>query len=265
MRQSILINALGDPRIDGYRQIKERDLVGRRGEFIAEGEVVLRTLIKAAPWRIESVLLTQRQAERLQPLLDGLPDKVARYVAPQALMDQIVGFQIHRGILALGRRGPRLDPDALLAGLGERAMVVVLCGIGNHDNMGGIFRNAAAFGADGVLLDSTCCDPVYRKAIRVSVGASLTTPFAVLEAKGDILALLDRHGFEALAFSPSGTARLRDVRRGNRVAVLLGAEGPGLSAELMARSRTVSIEMASDLDSLNVATTCGIALHHLTT
>jgi tRNA G18 (ribose-2'-O)-methylase SpoU len=180
-------------------------------------------------------------------------------------MDQIVGFQIHRGILALGRRGPRLDPDALLTGLSERAMVVVLCGIANHDNMGGIFRNAAAFGAGGVLLDSTCCDPLYRKAIRVSVGASLTTPFATLDGDADILALLDRHGFEALAFSPSGTARLREVRRGNRVAVLLGAEGPGLSAELMARSRTVGIEMVSDLDSLNVATTCGIALHHLMT
>jgi tRNA G18 (ribose-2'-O)-methylase SpoU len=263
MGDFIPISDLADPRIDGYRQIKERDLVGRRGEFIAEGEVVLRTLIKAAPGRIDSVLLTQRQGERLHPLLDSLPDGVARYVAPQALMDQIVGFQIHRGILALGRRGPKLDPDAVLAGLGERALVVVLCGIGNHDNMGGIFRNAAAFGAGCVLLDSTCCDPLYRKAIRVSVGASLTTPFAGLEVNADILALLDRHGFEALAFSPSGTTQLRDVSREPRMAVLLGAEGPGLSADLLARARTVSVPMASDLDSLNVATTCGIALHHL--
>jgi tRNA G18 (ribose-2'-O)-methylase SpoU len=263
MRQPILIDDLADPRIEGYREIKERDLVGRRGAFIAEGEVVLQTLIKAAPWRIDSVLLTERQAERLQPLLDDLPESVIRYVADQDLMDQIVGFPIHRGILALGRRGTALDADTMLAGLVGPAMVVVLCGISNHDNMGGIFRNAAAFGVGGVLLDWTCCDPLYRKAIRVSVGASLTTPFAKLETEVDILALLDRHGFEALAFSPSGSARLRDVTRPDRVAVLLGAEGPGLSAALMARSRTVSIPMNSDLDSLNVAVTCGIALHHL--
>ncbi len=95
-------------------------------------------------------------------------------------MDAIAGFHIHRGILAFGRRGPVTDPDALLAGLGERAVVVGLYGIANHDNMGGVFRNAAAFGARAVLLDPTCCDPLYRKAIRTSVGASLTTPFAVL-------------------------------------------------------------------------------------
>ena len=263
MPQPIFITDADDPRIEGYRDVRDRDVVGRRGEFIAEGEVVLRTLIKAAPHRLSSVLLTERQAERLAALLDDLPLTVIRYTAAQAVMDQIVGFQIHRGILGLGERAPATDVQALLANLVGPAMIVVLCGISNHDNMGGIFRNAAAFGAAGVLLDSTCCDPLYRKAIRVSVGASLTTPYAKLDAGADILALLDRHGFEALAFSPSGTVKLRDVVRPERVAVILGAEGPGLSAELLARARTVSIPMNSDLDSLNVATTCGIALHHL--
>jgi tRNA G18 (ribose-2'-O)-methylase SpoU len=263
MPATLSVTDPNDPRIEGYRDVRDRDVVGRRGAFIAEGEVVLRTLIKAAPHRLSSVLLTERQAERLAPLLDDLPPTVIRYTAAQAVMDQIVGFQIHRGILGLGGREPATEPDALLADLVGPAMLVVLCGISNHDNMGGIFRNAAAFGVGGVLLDSTCCDPLYRKAIRVSVGASLTTPYAKLETGADILDLLDRHGFEALAFSPSGTMPLRDVSRPERAAVILGTEGPGLSAALMARARTVSIPMNSDLDSLNVAVTCGIALHHL--
>jgi tRNA G18 (ribose-2'-O)-methylase SpoU len=142
-----------------------------------------------------------------------------------------------------------------------RALLLVLFGIANHDNMGGLFRNAAAFGVEAVLLDPTCCDPLYRKAIRVSVGGALTVPFARIP--GDPLALLARHGFEALALSPAGATLLAKVKRPERAAVLLGAEGPGLPAELLARTATVSIPMAGSFDSLNVATTAGIVLHHL--
>ena len=139
----------------------------------------------------------------------------------------------------------------------------MLTGIANHDNMGGIFRNAAAFGASAVLLDTTCCDPLYRKAIRVSVGAALSVPFARMPEGADVLTLLKHHDFEPIALSPRGKLTLLDLAVPERSAVLLGAEGPGLPAGLLASATTVRILMAEGFDSLNVATTSGIVLHHL--
>ena len=140
---------------------------------------------------------------------------------------------------------------------------VIALGIANHDNIGGIVRNAAAFGADAVLLDAGSCDPLYRKAIRVSVGAALIVPFARLAAGDDPVALAARHGFVPVALSPAGATELAALTRPPRVAVLLGAEGPGLPADVLARAETVAIPMAPGFDSLNVATTGGIVLHHL--
>ncbi len=114
------------------------------------------------------------------------------YAASQPVMDAIAGFHIHRGILAVGRKREADDPETLIASLPKRALVVILVGLSNHDNVGAIFRNAAAFGADAVLLDETCCDPLYRKAIRVSVGAALKVPFAVAADAGSIVTLLDQ-------------------------------------------------------------------------
>ena len=252
-----------DPRIAGYRHIRERDLVRRDGRFIAEGEVVLRVLLTAGEHRAESLLIAEKRLGALAPLLDRVPDGVPVHAAGQAVLDAIAGFPLHRGILALGRRAPMPTADDLLAGLGPRALILVLVGIGNHDNVGGIFRNAAAFGADAVILDAGCCDPLYRKAIRVSVGASLIVPFARMECGADILALLAGRGFTALALSPAGTVSLAQLPRPPRAAVLLGSEGPGLPAELLDRAVTVRIPMAAGFDSLNVATAGGIALYHL--
>ncbi len=252
-----------EPRIAAYRDVRERDLVGRDGHFIAEGAVVLRTLLTASRHEAVSLLIADKRLAALAPLLDGLPDAVPVYSASQEVLDAIAGFPLHRGILGLGRRAPVPDADGLLAGLGARATILVLCGIGNHDNVGGIFRNAAAFGADAVILDSGCCDPLYRKAIRVSVGATLMVPFVQLPAGADLLPLLYRQGFEAISLSPAGAVTLAELRRPERAAVLLGSEGPGLPADLLARTRTVRIPMAPGFDSLNVATTSGIVLHHL--
>jgi tRNA G18 (ribose-2'-O)-methylase SpoU len=179
------------------------------------------------------------------------------------VLDSVVGFSIHRGILAIGRRSPEPSADDLLTTVADRAVAVVAIGIGNHDNIGGIFRNAAAFGAQCVILDAGCCDPLYRKSIRVSVGAALTVPFARLPAGTDPIGLLARHGFEPLALSPAGAVPLAGLPRPPRAGVLLGAEGPGLPPGLLERARTVAIPMASGFDSLNVATTSGIVLHHL--
>lgn len=251
-----------DPRVADYLQVRERDLVGREGRFIAEGVVVLEKLIAASRHPLRSVLVAKKRLDALAGLLAGVPAGVPVYAADQAVMDAIVGFPIHRGVLAVGERA---EPSAaaLLEHLPAQALVVGLMGIANHDNMGGLFRNAAAFGVDAVLVGADCCDPLYRKAIRVSVGAALTVPFARLSPGEDLIDLLAARGFEALALSPAGERTLAELAPSPRQAALFGAEGPGLSAALMARTRTVRIPMAAGFDSLNVATTSGIVLHRL--
>ncbi len=252
-----------DPRIAAYREVKERDLVGRQGCFIAEGEVVLRHLLQSPRFETLSVLLAEKRAEKLAPVSRTAKPDAPVYVASQAVIDAIAGFHLHRGVLALGRAVDPPEAGALLAHLPEQALVLALFGIGNHDNMGGLFRNAAAFGAAAVLLGPDCCDPLYRKAIRVSVGAALIVPFARLRPEEDALALLTGQGFETLALSPAGAEPLHAVSAPARAAVLLGAEGPGLPDAVLARCRTVRIPMSSGFDSLNVAVTSGIVLHHL--
>lgn len=252
-----------DPRVEAYRDIRERDLVGRRGLFIAEGETVLRVLAGQDRHRPLSVLIAGKRREKLAPILETLPDDLPVYLAEQPVLDAIAGFELHRGILALAERAPPMAADDLLAGLGPRALVLAAVGIANHDNMGGLFRNAAAFGVDAALLDATCCDPLYRKAIRVSVGGVLKVPFARLAPGEDLIGLLERHGLEPVALSPAGETVLSALRPPPRAALLLGAEGPGLPETMLARCRTVSIPMSGGFDSLNVATTSGIALHQL--
>jgi len=247
-----------------FRHVRERDVAGRTGGFIAEGEVVLRVLARSRLYRTSAVLLAEKRVAKVQPILAAMDASVPIYIAPQAVMDSIAGFEIHRGILAFGERGAMLAAEELLAGLATPTLSLALFGISNHDNMGGLFRNAAAFGVDAVLLDGACCDPLYRKAIRVSVGGVLTVPFARLAAADDPIDLLKRHGFEPLALSPAGGGRLADLAPPGRAAVLLGAEGEGLSPAILARARTIAIPMAGGFDSLNVATTSGIVLHHLT-
>ena len=256
----IPIDQADDPRLELYRSVRERDLVGRDGMFIAEGRVVLEKAIAADPASLVSVLVAAHRLDSLSDVLAGLPITTPVYAAGQAAMDRVVGFPIHRGILAIGRR-PTLDVDTLVARLPERALVVGLVGIANHDNMGGILRNAAAFGVDAVLLDDGCCDPLYRKAIRVSVGAALSVPTARAGDAAALVAILATAGFEIVALSPSGSVELDAFVPGPRTAVLFGAEGPGLPAEVLARVRSVRIAMASGFDSLNVATTSGIVLH----
>ena len=261
MTRQILIDDPADPRLGDYREVRERDLAGRDG-FIAEGQVVLEKLIRGGRHPLRSVLVAEKRLAALAGLLAELPEDVPVYAAGQQVMDTVVGFPIHRGILAVGARRP-LDAEALLSDLPERALVVGLAGIANHDNMGGLFRNAAAFGADAVLLDETCCDPLYRKAIRVSVGAALTTPFAPAGSAEELVRLLTQKGFSVVALSPQGALDLADFERPPRVAALFGAEGPGLPPALLDSVRSVRIPMSRGFDSLNVATASGIVLHHL--
>lgn len=252
-----------DPRIAAYRDIRDRDLAGREGLFVAEGKVVLDVLFTARRFAPLSALILENRLEGMLPVLEKAPRGMPVHVAPAAVMDAIAGFHMHRGVLAVAARGASLGPADLVAALPRRALVVVLVGIANHDNVGAIFRNAAAFGADAVLLDATCCDPLYRKAIRVSVGAALTVPFASGGSGDEMVALMERRGFVPLALSPSGETDIADAGRPARAALLLGSEGEGLPATILARCRTLRIAMAPGFDSLNVATAAAIALHRL--
>ena len=261
----ISIDAPDDPRIAAYRDIRERDLTGREGLFIAEGEVVLRNLVSPASLcRPRSMLLAEKRVAALQPIIAAAPNDMPVYAASQAVLDAVAGFPLHRGILALGEKPAPEEASIVLDRLGEDAVVVAAEGIGNHDNIGGLFRNAAAFGAGAVLLDDRCGDPFYRKSIRVSVGAVLRTPSPrplPLEALVDAL---QAARFEVIALTPSATEPLSALRPGGRRAILLGSEGPGLPRAIIDRCRAVGIAMAGGFDSLNVAATSAIALHQLT-
>lgn len=260
----IRIEDRSDPRIAGFLDIRERDLTGRQGLFVAEGEVVLRTFASpACRCGAVSVLIAENRVESLAEVMAAIPGEPPVHVAPQAVLDSIAGFHLHRGILALGRKPMPLSLEQALGSLAPDAILLAAAGVGNHDNLGGLYRNAAAFGAAAVILDDRCGDPFYRKAIRVSVGAVLRLP-TVVAPVDEMVVGLQAAGVEVLALTPGARETVDRVDRKGRTAILLGSEGPGLSADIIARCRPVAIRMAGDFDSLNVATAGAVALHQLT-
>jgi tRNA G18 (ribose-2'-O)-methylase SpoU len=259
-----------DPRLSDYRDVREADLVKRRAIFIAEGEVVLRALIERGRYPIRSLLIDRRKLGKLAPLLGRLGPEVPVYTAERELLRHVVGFNIHRGILAAGSRRPALSPAECLAEVAgrEQSVVLLLEGLTNHDNVGGAFRNAAALGAAAVLLDPHCADPLYRKAIRVSVGAALQLPFARAASTAELLASLAGAGFTLLGLTPrpdaADLAGLAELPA--RLALAVGTEGSGLSEALLrACHLAVRIDIEPGCDSLNAATAAGIALHAIRT
>lgn len=254
------ISNANDPAIVAYRDVRERDLVRRDGLFIAEGKSVLAVLAAQSRFAIHSVLVLENRLGSITSILDTLPAEVPVYVVNRLVMDEIAGFPMHRGILALAQK-----PDTTVQQSDDQnwRRVVALSSIANHDNMGSIFRNAAAFGVDAVLMDAQCCDPLYRKAIRVSVGGVLKVPYRVFATTHAMLDWLDEHRFETVGLSPTASSNLQTWQPTNKTALLMGAEGPGLAQATLARVRGLSIPMAEGFDSLNVATATGIALAHV--
>jgi len=259
----VSIASADDPRVAAYRDVRERDVVrGRR--FIVEGKVTLGRLVEASRFGVESVLIAEGRVEPLSDMLAKLAGDVPVYVAPQAVMDGIAGFHIHRGVLAMARREREETVEDLIGALPAGPLTVLsLIGLSNHDNVGACFRNAAALGAEAVLLDGESCDPLYRTSIRVSAGTALSLPFARSGDGSGMIAALKAAGIEAWALSPSGGEPLHTLAPPERVAIVLGAEGPGLPADLMASCGRVSIAMAPGIDSLNVATAGAIELSHV--
>ena len=259
------VSSASDPRLAPYLAVKERDLARRDGRFIVEGKVTVARLIENARFPVESLFLAESRVEPMAPLLAKLDPSVPVYTAPQSVMDQAVGFHLHRGVLALARRGAEPACDELVASFAfhDPVTLLALIGLSNHDNVGACFRNAAALGANAVLLDAGSCDPLYRKSIRVSAGTALSLPFARSGDGASIFSALATAQIECWALTPHGGEALHTLKPPPRLALVLGAEGPGLPADLMDRCRRVSIAMSPGVDSLNVATAGAIALGHL--
>jgi tRNA G18 (ribose-2'-O)-methylase SpoU len=256
-----------DPRVADYVLRTDPDLRRQRDQsdgkegafFIAEGALVIQQLLQSR-YRVRSLLLTQRRFEALEADLGRVDAPV--YIATQEIVNAISGFHLHRGALAAAARHP-LPPIAdVVAGA---TLVVVGESLNDHENIGAIFRNAAAFGAGALLFDATCADPLYRRSVRVSMGHVLRIPFTRVPVWPEGLDELRSMGFEIVALTPDAAAEdIRSIPPVARRALLLGAEGPGLSAPALAYAdRRVRIPMASGVDSLNVATAAAVALHEL--
>jgi tRNA G18 (ribose-2'-O)-methylase SpoU len=264
---NIAIIAVGDPhdpRLADYRNIPDPALAEPRGIFIAEGRLVVQRLLSGSRFPTRSVMVTDPALASLRSIVDAHPDTPV-YVVPSTVMDDVAGFNVHRGCLAIGERpAPR---DWLELARAARRLVI-LERIGDPDNVGSVFRNAAAFGVGAVLLDRASADPLYRKAIRTSMGAALRMPFARVHEWPHALRELDRDGVAVIALTPSSSAPcLRTVARAlsdRRIALVLGHEGEGLTrAALDACPLRARIPMAGDTDSVNVATAAAIAMYEL--
>lgn len=259
----VTVFAPDDVRLDEYRNIPDSELVERRGRFVAEGRLVVTRLLAERTLVTRSVMVTETARASLSDVLAPRPE-VPVYVVPQGLMDEIAGFNVHRGCLAIGERPRPARWQDFTSG-----PLVVLERVANADNVGSVFRNAAAFSAGGVLLDPASTDPLYRKAIRTSMGAALIVPFARAQPWPGVLHELRAQGFTLVAMTPSVHApTLRQCAAavaGRRTALVLGHEGDGLSqAALDACDRQARIPMAPGVDSLNVASASAVALYELT-
>jgi tRNA G18 (ribose-2'-O)-methylase SpoU len=261
----IPIDDAADPRLADYRGVGEPALARQAGLFVAEGRLVVERVIASSRFTVESLLVTPAAFAALGRVVTALEPDVPIYVAPLSCFEPLTGFRLHRGCVALVRRPAATSVARIVA---AARLVIALDGVSDADNVGGIFRNAAAFGADAVVLSPTTCDPLYRKAVRTSMAATLNVPFARSDRWPDDLADFRRAGFTVVALSPRADVRLDDFARAipsaARIVLVLGAEGSGVSDGVgQAVDVAVRIPMTSAVDSLNVAVACGIALSRL--
>jgi tRNA G18 (ribose-2'-O)-methylase SpoU len=251
----VRVDASSDPRVAEY--VGLRDGATPASVFMAEGITVLQRLLESR-YPVRSVFVSDRKLARVEPLLAG--HDVPLFVGTEDVLEATVGFNIHRGVIAAASRLPLADPSDLLR---DARRVAVVEGLNDLENLGSIFRNAAAFGIDAVLLDPRTVDPLYRRIVRVSLGHVLHIPFARLEPWPRALDVVRAAGFTTLALTPAPDATpIAELAAAPpaRVAFLLGAEGPGLSpAVLAAADHRVRIPMASTVDSVNVATAAALA------
>ncbi len=251
-----------DPRVADYVGLTDGARRRRHepgtGFFIAEGDQVVRRAA-AAGHPPRSVLVSPSRFADLSPQVAALACPF--YVASYEVLEAVTGFHVHRGILASFGRLPDRPLDEVLDGARR---IVVLEAMNNHTNLGAVFRSVAGLGMDAVLLTRTCADPLYRRSVRVSMGEVFSVPYAFLDDWPGALEDLVARGFRVLALTPADDATpLSEVRLadGDRAALLLGAEGPGLTGDAMTRAERVRIPMSAGVDSLNVAAAAAIACY----
>ena len=260
----IAIATLDDARVADYQHIADPAQLLARSLFVAEGRLVVRQLLELRKWHLHSILLTSAAAENLADVLSLATAPI--FIVEQALMNAIAGFNIHRGCVALAHR-PKLEPTPSLGlpvATGPLSRVLVMEGVNNPDNIGGLFRTAAAFGVELVVLGPSCGDPLYRKAIRTSMAATLVVPFVTAPQWPAAITDLRTDGFTVAALTPHHDAvPLRDLPRQAKLALVVGAEGDGLTdTALGASTFRIRIPMRTAIDSLNVTTAASIAMYH---
>lgn len=260
LAERLAVDGLDDPRLDDYRHLADPAALVARGLFVAEGRLVVDRLVRDRRFVARSLLLSDTAAAAMATTLAAVQSGTSIFTVPQAVMNAVVGFNIHRGCLALAERAPNCGLGEL--GLATCVSIVVAEGVNNPDNIGGLFRNAAALGASAVVLGPDCGDPLYRKAIRTSMAATLRLPWAASVPWPDALDAIRAAGLTLVACTPAlDVPSLYDTELPSRIGVLVGAEGHGLSrAALDCADLRVRIPMHADMDSLNVATAAAIVL-----
>ena len=262
MAQFVPVADAADPRLADYRDLRDvqlrKHLEAEHGLFLAEGEKVVRRAVEAG-FRPRSFLMAPRWLEGLGDVLDSTD--AACYVVTEQLAEEVTGFHVHRGALASLERTP---PRSLAEVLAGAHTVVVLEDVVDHTNVGAIFRSGAALGVDAVVLSPRCADPLYRRSVKVAMGAVFSVPYARMESWYDGLAELSQAGFTTVALTPAGDAvEIEEAVRGlDKVALLLGSEGPGLSRRWQETAdRRAVIPMSAGIDSLNVAAATAVACY----
>lgn len=250
------IDRADDPALDPYRHVGDPAWLRQHDLFVAEGRLVVERLLDLPRYAVQSILLSRAAHDGLAARLTSVAVDV--FVSSDPGLAAITGFNFHRGCLALARRPAPLPPSGLL----DASRLLGIEGVGNPDNVGGLFRAAAAFGVDGVLLDGTAGDPLYRKAIRVSMGASLRLPFARVPDWPAGLRPFRDEGFTLVALTPRAGVPAVSAMPAGRALLLVGAEGSGLRDETLDGADVrLRIPIGEAVDSLNVVVAAAIALY----
>ena len=262
----IPVTSIDDSQVDIYRNIRDADLRGRKHICMVESEMVVRRML-ASDWNVHSLFLSPTKYERLAPLIAN-HHKV--FVADVLVMSNITGFHIHRGVLAAVHRPTMQQLEGSVSCLIEKfknkksVSLLLAEGITNVDNMGALFRNAAAFGVDGLVFDSTCCDPLYRKAIRVSMGHAFSLPWAIASNwKEDLQLLKNKLDVKLIGCETGNLATpIWEVATTNKFALIMGEEKSGLSSTTIELCDSIAeIPMTPSVPSVNVAVASAVALY----
>ncbi len=256
------VNSLDDPLLAPYRNLKDKELAKSGGRFIAEGEHVVRRLL-ASPTPVESVLLARRKEAAIAPLV---PPSVKLFVATDELIERVIGFEFHSGVLACGIRPPSPSLPSVIPPPPQPALIVACQEITNAENLGSLIRISAAFGANAILIGERCCDPWFRQSVRVSMGTIFALPIVRSEnLLADLDQLSEMQIDRFVTVLDKNAEPLDGLISPARLAIVFGSEAQGLDAETISHSdRRITIPMKLGTDSLNVAVAAGIFLFHLT-